>query len=39
MLDWLLHLRRASVVRSDAEYDAAVMCIGVALLALGIALL
>lgn len=39
MLDWFLLLRRASAVQSDAEYDAAMMCVGAALLILGIALL
>ena len=39
MLDWFLHLRRASVVRSNADYDAEVLCIGVVLLALGLVLL
>ena len=38
MLDWFLQLRRASLVR-DPECDAAALCVGVVLLALGVALL
>ena len=39
MLDWFLHLRRTSMVRSDGDCDAEALCIGVVLLALGFALL
>jgi hypothetical protein len=39
MLDWFLHLRRTSLVRSDADCDAEAVCIGVVMLALGLALL
>ena len=38
MLNWFLQLRRASLVR-DPECDAAALCVGVVLLALGVALL
>jgi len=39
MLDWFLQLRRATVVRSTGDCDAEALCIGVVLMALGIALL
>jgi hypothetical protein len=39
MLDWFLQLRRANVVRSNGECDAEALCLGVVLIALGIALL
>jgi hypothetical protein len=39
MLDWFLHVRRTSIVRSDGDCDAEVLCIGVLLLSIGVALL
>ena len=38
MLDWFLQLRRANEIRSNGECDAEAVCIGVALIALGLLL-
>jgi hypothetical protein len=39
MLNWFLHLQRTSLGRSDADFDAEALCIGIVLLALGLALI